>query len=467
MTTHLTIELHWGRYHATPWDRHVNEGAVEWPPSPWRVVRALYAVWKTRAPELDEHTVLGLLGRLSTAPSVRLPAHSTASTRHYYPDEKHRSMAEPGGTTDKIIDGWLVTARDARIELRWPEVELSPDEQAAFDTLADRLTYLGRADSVCSASTETAADTSAGDWSEPLPDEAGVGERRLGFAEPPGADVIEVTTDHLRSQRRLVPPSTTWVRYRMPAEVPQTTVPTKRRRPSPTAVRWVLNSNALPSVRRTLWVADRFRAAAASQYGNVTRGAGSATILGKDATGKALEENHRHAHWIPLDEDGDGLIDHLVAWAPAGFTADEVDALERISRIWSGRDDRRIKATVGLELVGDVSAALPDHVVATTRWVTQTPVTFLRHQKRNQPRTEFVTAEVHRELRFAGIDAAARIELIDDEAWVRYERCRFAESRAMARRGAEVRVTFGDAVGGPLLLGHHRHFGMGLLRPGV
>ena len=27
------------------WGRHVNEGAVEWPPSPWRLLRALIATW--------------------------------------------------------------------------------------------------------------------------------------------------------------------------------------------------------------------------------------------------------------------------------------------------------------------------------------------------------------------------------------------------------------------------------------
>ena len=34
-----------GRYHATPWGRHVNEADVEWPPSPWRLLRALIATW--------------------------------------------------------------------------------------------------------------------------------------------------------------------------------------------------------------------------------------------------------------------------------------------------------------------------------------------------------------------------------------------------------------------------------------
>ena len=32
-----------GRFHASPWSRHINEGAIEWPPSPWRLCRALMA----------------------------------------------------------------------------------------------------------------------------------------------------------------------------------------------------------------------------------------------------------------------------------------------------------------------------------------------------------------------------------------------------------------------------------------
>ena len=37
--------------------RHVNEGQIELPPSPWRLLRAFYAVWTSRLPDLDEATV--------------------------------------------------------------------------------------------------------------------------------------------------------------------------------------------------------------------------------------------------------------------------------------------------------------------------------------------------------------------------------------------------------------------------
>jgi CRISPR-associated protein Csb2 len=49
----LVVELRFltGRYHATPWGRNVNEGATEWPPSPYRLVRALYDAWKRKRPD--------------------------------------------------------------------------------------------------------------------------------------------------------------------------------------------------------------------------------------------------------------------------------------------------------------------------------------------------------------------------------------------------------------------------------
>jgi CRISPR-associated protein Csb2 len=48
VSTTLAICFPAGRYHANPWDRAVNEGATEWPPSPWRILRALVATWHTR-----------------------------------------------------------------------------------------------------------------------------------------------------------------------------------------------------------------------------------------------------------------------------------------------------------------------------------------------------------------------------------------------------------------------------------
>ena len=61
MSTTLAIRFPLRRYHANPWDRAVNEGASEWPPSPWRLLRALVATWHTRWPDLPAPVLEGLL----------------------------------------------------------------------------------------------------------------------------------------------------------------------------------------------------------------------------------------------------------------------------------------------------------------------------------------------------------------------------------------------------------------------
>ena len=46
-----------GRFHATQWGRHVNEGVPEWPPSPWRILRGVVATWRRTLPQLPAERV--------------------------------------------------------------------------------------------------------------------------------------------------------------------------------------------------------------------------------------------------------------------------------------------------------------------------------------------------------------------------------------------------------------------------
>src|SRR5437867_12264651 len=97
--TILELSFPAGRYHATPWGRHVNEGAIEWPPSPWRIVRALIATWHLKAREIPEPTVRSLVNALSTSPRFHLPRASTSHTRHFMPGK--------GTDKPKIFDTFL------------------------------------------------------------------------------------------------------------------------------------------------------------------------------------------------------------------------------------------------------------------------------------------------------------------------------------------------------------------------
>ena len=83
----IKFNLLTGGYHATAWGRHANdEAAAEWPPSPWRIVRALTAVWKQFLPDLQESEVSPIIESLaSERPKFHLPPATVAHSRHYMP----------------------------------------------------------------------------------------------------------------------------------------------------------------------------------------------------------------------------------------------------------------------------------------------------------------------------------------------------------------------------------------------
>jgi len=70
----ITLAFHFpgGRYHATPWGHQVNEGLVEWPPSPWRLLRALLSCgytrlgWNVAVP----HAAVNLLHKLASVSAL-------------------------------------------------------------------------------------------------------------------------------------------------------------------------------------------------------------------------------------------------------------------------------------------------------------------------------------------------------------------------------------------------------------
>jgi CRISPR-associated protein Csb2 len=176
------------RYHATPWGHHVNEGIIEWPPSPWRLLRALlstgYATlgWggnvckpmQCSPPPDARSLILKLSGVL---PRYRLPAGAGAHSRHYMP---LAALKAPGAKADKsfvlahqatsspivhgykedttlVFDTWA-QVDDGELAVTW-DVELSDIETNMLAQLAAHLGYLGRSESWVLARL-----AGAGDW---------------------------------------------------------------------------------------------------------------------------------------------------------------------------------------------------------------------------------------------------------------------------------------------------------------
>lgn len=217
-----------GRYHATPWGRHVNEGAVEWPPSPWRILRALVAVWKRTVPELAREQVEPIL----------------------------RALVVPG--------------------------------------------------------------------------------MRLG-------------------QRGIQ------------------------------VVRYALDSAVLPLVTETLPVAEAARGALMGIHGRLTESGGvrgrSTILSGKDEQSRPLA-HHRHAYYLPTDEDGDGRLDHLTVYPAGGVGAEERRALDRLRELRTGREGEEHHPLrlllLGMAMSEEYS---PGPLQASAVWTSATPYVATRYAK--------------------------------------------------------------------------------------
>jgi CRISPR-associated protein Csb2 len=469
MPTVLVLTFPLGRYHATPWGRQVNEGAVEIPPSPWRVLRMLYAVWRTRAPELDEATVHRLLHRLAEPPTFHVPRHTGGHTRHYY---KTMALKQGAAETDRTLDGFAVFERDADLAIEWP-IDLPGDEQAALDRLAGSIPYFGRADSICTGTVadqwapdahETWAPVDVADTLDPHAPATAV----LAPTLPLTVASLLATPAEVRKAGLPLPANTRLLGYQQLRAAP----PTPRRRhgsaPTASAVRFTVLQSGLPPATDAVVYTDLLRQAALQKLGGRPDG----TVLGgRTATGDAATGNHTHAHFLPLISP-DRRLTGLVVWAPESLPEDELKVLVSVRRLYSPYNDSW-RATLRVAGVGDLTDTAPELTGRPTArvWRTVTPFTPSRFPKRRDSWTDHLTAEIRRELDYRGIHTDCQVD-VDDSGWAAFRRYRpTARERRNPRQGqarqpaAMITLTFTEPVTGPLALGHLAHFGLGLFLP--
>jgi CRISPR-associated protein Csb2 len=470
VTVTLAIRFPLGRYHATPWDRSVNEGAVEWPPSPWRLLRSLVSTWYTRWPELPAPVLDGILEALGDPPAYRTPAADPGHTRHYLPDPSHATGET--GNTDLTLDPFLWVPQDEPLLVRW-DVDLTSEQRDVLGKLTELLPYIGRADSVCEVRL-----LSPGEAGEP-PDEAwwrpssegAEAVRLLAPTRPVRRAALELGTVDMRKRRRTLPPETTWVTYRRNRPERTDPVHAGSRVTDVDAVRFAVVSRAPLTAGNGILLADEV-------HRLVTRAldGGRREVLGHG--GAATD--HRHAHWVPLARGPEiaARVDSLLIWVPARLTQSEIAKILEprllfdISGARTGGGNYEVKGLPRLDLLlqgaGPVRTVAPELYGPARRWRGLTPYLPVRHRKpRRESVEEFLAADVSTELGYRGKpDAAVSVERDLSEGWARgYRRYRLREPLNKARQGIGLRLEFEAKVSGPLLLGQLSHFGYGVFVP--
>lgn len=439
----LEITFLTGRYHATPWNRHVNEGQVAWPPSPWQILRALIATWHLKAQEIEEAKIRDLIDALSLdLPCYVLPPTKGAHTRHYMPIEKDK--------TTRVLDAFLQIAPNRVLQIAWPHITLDADQRNTLDTLISRIGYLGRAESWAevkswdgpapaqwdAAPLESFGDAAGDIVSLLLPmqpkayenwraqtidqrDQDALAEKRAKeAAKGKPTDKVKLTPkDYEKLSDGLAPdlftalqastgdarkggwslmPGAEWVRYRrVPSERPVIRPPVRRASgvASCNVVRFALSSAVLPSITDAFYLGHKLHKALVEKSCN-WEGVSPETkrlFTGCDENRQPLK-GHQHLYILPESNDRErrGRITHVTLYAPHGFPEDSRRVLESLSVVHRRNGHHLNMVLIGVgrpaDFVSTDGQADMDKgqcaLLATSRvWVSETPFVATRHVK--------------------------------------------------------------------------------------
>jgi len=549
----LSIEFTNGRFHATPWGKHVNEAAPEWPPSPWRLVRAMIATWKRKLndnPDCPSPTVESMLKKLSAVPEFYLPPASTGHSRHYMPWYKKNPTLGKNVKDDKkryfvdrtlVFDGWVVTNIGDSVVVIWPEVILTGEEIKALETISRNINFFGRAESwadvrvlkdeeefevIKKINCRPADYHSERKGFDPvrvlIPEQInafsnehtpkirkteGRGKAKIVIETPlydPDWHICMETLE-LHDKKWSDPPGSRWITYLRPSNCFSIRTQTAEKRPErerPTVARFAIDSNVLPLVEETLWIAEKARFVAMGCFrrveekrlygGNVPDGVPrikSEIFTGKDESGTPLE-GHMHAFFLPTDEDGDGRLDHLTIYSEAGFGPSELKTIDRMRTI---KRDNAEPLNLVLFLIGNKDNIRSSNIILgpSRVWKSATPFFATRHpkargKKRDPPELlgsanqrhfvkKVLTEEINRfRVRNPEIPDPLEILPLNDD-----HRCsahglrpiQFKQFRQRKRNqggfkpGGAFQIVFPEPVKGPIALGYGAHFGLGLFVP--
>lgn len=510
-----------GRFHATPWGSHVNEGEVEWPPSPWRLFRALLSVgfthlqWATLPDQADL-----LIENLSGChPAYALPAGVPVHTRHYMPVHEGTKVKSA-----KIFDTSIRVADDQAMWMRF-DVDLSTSEKTLLKSLLDHLSFLGRAESWIDAELrETCSDDSI-QWIEPSEDAmpmintrlvrvlstqrhdvyqswrnrallrtartqaASKGKEKLTATQHEKleesfpttvSECLLMTTSALQNAGWSQPPGSMWIDYNIPqpsnSRVPtQHSSRTSTRRPHAALLSLssdTVRGSTLPKQSLSVFIGEHLHQACVAKLTKLSISDQELSIFtGRDQAGEWIH-GHKHTHFIPLCLKGSrDQIDHVLVYADCGFGNLAQQAIANVDSIYSDGlpkthvtllgfgEQSQVASEIRAISRQDQSIFLPGR-----RFQSVTPFVASRHLK---PKSSKYTLEHNLvdECHFRNLPPA-RITSDPVRNQGRFRIARVGQGRKPPQsEGWFLTIEFEEALKFdqlPLCLGYASHFGLGL-----
>lgn len=367
--TIIEVELTAGRYHAHPWGvSQYGIGEPEWPPSPWRLLRALAAAWFNyqtpgNSTQLRDE-LLEKLGR-SGRPTLLIPKAAFRELRFFQPIVKDGVINHRADHRDlfALVQGarfWFVF-----------ETGLDDQQKTLLETLLGRIRYLGRSESraVLRLLDHEPKGTDACPLFEAKPLNASGLEQQQrtqvvrqvlcpDVRQQGGSLQFKVSdlwsldgqqgaenelprhlTDACIKARRPLPNGCEWMDYTLPAEAIVHELPRRRQREpcqhevQVKEIRFRLTRRIPIPVEQTVRVARAFRDAVVRSFEHLCPSTHSVALTGCRDDG-APQPGHEHVYYLPRPSERSRFLEVLAVNIPNGrLTTLELDALLSVERI--------------------------------------------------------------------------------------------------------------------------------------
>ncbi|MBI5000050.1 MAG: type I-U CRISPR-associated protein Cas5/Cas6 [Euryarchaeota archaeon] len=524
MSVYIKQTFPLGRFHATRWAENPPADPFgEWPPSPWRLLRALAAAWfnSGHTDGISGDTVKSVLTKLaSSPPDFHLPesARRSGPLKFYQPKGKHAPALNKQDTT-LVEDHFIALPPDEPVWWIWnlpKDTPLLPEEITALRKLCLRINYFGRAESICHLElTETLPNGIKANATVQLSRAAGSRPVLCSNASTFQPEHLLETTENMLTKRRSkLPEGAEWRFYKLEHQFPPSPPKSARKKYSyPKGIhhlQFALGGRVWPTEKFIVSIAERFRGSVLRQYAIIVTGNRDArfepgflskeqwseNLSGKHYNG-TLCTGHEHAFYLPwLDE---GNITRLIIWSYNALTSDEIEACIRVEKIYWG-DGRYPLRVIPLPVKTPLLECMNRKTQSMT-WVARTPFVpprfFLRRNGQMKPGQSpsdqlksLLPIEMQplivgvegldpkgdgmngkHPINWVGVDGS---ESSGDQGAQNYKPCRFGSIRVHAKETAPdnrrafypVILRFSKPVTLPIpAYGHSSHFGLGLFVP--
>ena len=465
----LTLEFKFlaGQYHATKWGHNVNEGIIDWPPSPWRIMRAIISSWKIYLEDIENSEMEPILSEMCRSKiSFKLPNAIQSHTRHYMPIK---------GESEKIIDSFMIINKDECLYAHWHALNLEKGQKETLEKIVNKIKYLGRAESWCSVQI-VSQDIKPN--CIPLEDCIDLKHQEIVSVIVPATDAsisdLCTSTKDIYDEKRSQPNGSRFIQYVRPLdELANIQDVTRVENSEVGVVRYTIVGKIRPKITETIHVGDFVKRVVMSVYGKRNNGEVSITFSGKDSDRKKLS-GHMHAYYLPTDEDEDGVLDHLTIIAKNPFNRKELDALNIMDAV---RYENRWFNLI-YQAHGKTTNFVNIPILETAKkWESATPFVLNRHMKlrgrgSNKRLLDGPEDQLRSEIakRFGDKVKIRNVKINDAKSKMRsgispIQFKRWRKSRLPGFGAYNVQIEFKEEMQGPLSFGHGSHFGLGLFVP--